>query len=390
MNDADTLEDSTSQTPEMQRSVSTGLDVPQQASHWWQRWPAWAAYVAGAWSLIYGALGLYWTFGGSGFPFGAENDPGGAKLSIMAGVQAETGAPVIAVLGLTGTVIALAMARTWGRGFSRTVLLAIAWSFGAVLLLVVPDARGLLATALVPLVLIGAPFGWPSENFFDAIPWPVVNQFILIGGGFLWVAATVAYQRRSRNACGNCGRTETDAGWTTPTAAARWGRWTTVVAVIVPLVYAATRLAWELGIPLGISKQILRTGQASGGLWSGVALSTVAVGGAILTLGLIQPWGEVFPRWLPLLAEKRIPIWLAVVPASLVSVLVAMAGLMFVRKTVLGTSFFTLTDGWAAVGPVLLWPIWGAALGAATLAYYYRRRGRCRHCGLGSTPTREN
>ncbi|GAA0242266.1 hypothetical protein [Haladaptatus pallidirubidus] len=362
----------------------------RRVSHTLLRWPAWAAYAASAWSLIYGALGIYWTFGGSGFPFGAANDPEGAALSILAGVQVETAAPVIAAMGLVGAVVGLAMAWTWGRGFSRTVLLGIAWSFAAVLLLVVPDARGLLVTALVPIVLIGAPFGWPSENFFDAIPWPVMNQFVLTGGGFLWVAAAVAYQRRSRNACMNCGRSDTDTGWTTPAAAARWGRWATAVAAIVPLVYATTRLAWELGIPLGISEEILRTGQAGGGLWSGVALSTVAVGGAIFTLGLIQPWGEIFPRWLPLLGGKRVSIWLAVVPASLVSVLVAMAGLMFVRKTVLGNSFFTLTDGWAAIGPVLLWPIWGVALGAATLAYYYRRRGRCRHCGLGRTITGGN
>ncbi len=36
---------------------------------------------------------------------------------------------------------------------------------------------------------------------------------------------------------------------------------------------------------------------------------------------------------------------------------------------------------WAAIAPELLWPVWGAALGAATLAYYYRRRGRCVQCG---------
>ena len=378
-----TLEDSTSQTAEMQQNVFTRFGVPREVSHWWQRWPGWIGYVAGAWSLMYGVLGLYWALGGVGFPFGTENDPEGAALSILAGVQVETGAPVIAVLGLVGAVVALVMAQAWGHGFPRAVLLSIAWSFAAVLLLVVPDARGLLATALVPIVLIGAPFGWPSEHFFDAIPWPVVNQFVLIGGGFLWAAAAVAYQRLSRDACGNCGRTDTAIGWTTPGAAAGWGRWATAVAVIVPLVYATTRLAWELGIPLGISAEILHTGQASGELWSGVALSTVAVGGVFLTLGLIQPWGEVFPRWLPILAGKRVPMWLAVVPASLVSILVITAGLMFVRKTVLGTSFFTLTNGWAAVGPVLLWPIWGVALGAATLAYYYRRRGRCQHCGRG-------
>lgn len=366
--------------------TATGMttDIPE-ASSWWQRWPAWAAYAAGAWSLAYGVLGLYWTFGGTGFPFGTENDPRGAVLSVLAGVQAETGAPVIAALGLVGAVVAVVMARMLGRGVSRVVLLAFAWPAAVALTLILPDFRVLVAVAYVPLFVIGAPFGWPPGNFFDALPWPVVNQFVLIGGGILWAAAAVAYQRRSRDACGNCGRTDTDSGWTTPAAAARWGKWATSVAVIVPLVYAATRWAWALGIPLGISEELLREGQAGGAWMFGAGLATVAVGGAVLTLGLVQPWGEIFPRWIPFLAGKRVPIWLAVVPASLVSVLVTTAGIMFVRLTVTGafseTFSFVGEEDWAALAPELLWPIWGAALSAATLAYYYRRRGRCRHCG---------
>jgi hypothetical protein len=38
-------------------------------------------------------------------------------------------------------------------------------------------------------------------------------------------------------------------------------------------------------------------------------------------------------------------------------------------------------QNWAALTPGLLWPLWGATLAAATLAYYYRRRGRCERCG---------
>lgn len=40
-----------------------------------QRLPVgiWATYAAGAWPLVYGALGLFWATGGGGFPFG-END----------------------------------------------------------------------------------------------------------------------------------------------------------------------------------------------------------------------------------------------------------------------------------------------------------------------------
>jgi hypothetical protein len=58
---------------------------------------------------------------------------------------------------------------------------------------------------------------------------------------------------------------------------------------------------------------------------------------------------------------------------------------MFVRLTLRGAiseSFtFVGQEDWAALAPELLWPLWGVALAAATLAYYYRRRGMCIQCG---------
>ena len=354
---------------------------------WWRRWPGWIGYVAAAWSLAYGLLGLYWTLGGAGFPFG-KNDPG-AALSILGGVRAGFGAPVIAALGLAGAVVAVVMARTRRqRGMLRVALLGFAWVAAATLTLAIPDYRVLVAVAYTPIVVIGAPFGWPpGVSILDVFPWPVVNQFICIGGGLLWAATAAAYGRRSRGACERCGRDDAGAGWTRPDSAARWGRWATYVAVIIPVLYAVTRWAWALGFPLGISEEFLHEGQEVGLWWAGAALATLAVGGAILTLGLVQRWGEVFPPWIPLLGGERVPIPLAVVPVSLVAVLVTTAGLMFVRLTVTGRLGAILgvgvlsAENWAALAPELLWPLWGAALGAATLAYYYRRRGKCEHCG---------
>ena len=103
----------------------------------------------------------------------------------------------------------------------------------------------------------------------------------------------------------------------------------------------------------------------------------------MLTFGLVERWGEVFPRWIPILGCRQVPLALAVVPASIVAVLVTNAGLMFWRTTLtggfpLGDMLITLGDSWAALAPELLWPLWGAALGGATLAYYLRRRGEDR------------
>jgi hypothetical protein len=195
----------------------------------------------------------------------------------------------------------------------------------------------------------------------------VLNQFVCIAGGAAWAATALAYQRRTR--------VGPAPEWTQPTRAARWGRWATGIGAILPLVYAATRLAWLFGLPLGVTEEFLVLGQSQGAFGAGASLATVAIVGSVLTLGLTQRWGEVFPRWLPGLGGRPVPLWLAVVPAVLVALLVTNAGLTFWRRTLLGTTAFTLTGGnWAALLPELLWPLWGAALGAATLAYYLRRR----------------
>src|SRR5215207_5180964 len=277
----------------------------------WGRWPEWIGYVAAAWSLLYGLLGLYWALGGVGFPFGSNNDPNAAAESILGGAQVGVVAPVIAGLGLVGALAAVAMARGWGsrgRGILHAALLVFAWGATVALLLVIPDRRVLMAVAYAPIFLVGAPFGWPPVNYFEiALPWPVINQFVCIAGGFLCAGAAVAYGRRTRGACAYCGRSDAGGGWTTPSAAARWGRWATYVAVIVPLPYAAIRWAWALGIPFGITEEFLREGQEIG-LWrAGACLSTVDLVGAILTLGLVQRWGEVFPRWMVGLSSRRVP-----------------------------------------------------------------------------------
>ena len=183
--------------------------------------------------------------------------------------------------------------------------------------------------------------------------------------------------RLTRGACVACGRRTISSRWTIPAAAARWGRWGVAFAVVAPLAYATTRLAWVVGIPLGISESLLR--QVRGEMMGAAAgLASVAICGAILTIGLVRPWGEVFPRWIPHLRGRRVPPALAIVPASFVAVLVFAAGLGIVRDVV--REGLPAVD-WLAHAPGLLWPFWGLGLGAATLAYHYRRRGRCWRCG---------
>jgi hypothetical protein len=57
-------------------------------------------------------------------------------------------------------------------------------------------------------------------------------------------------------------------------------------------------------------------------------------------------------------------------------VLTVPAGLALVTEPTLAEA---LGGGEYAGAPALLWPVWGVALMAATVAYARRRQGRCPH-----------
>jgi hypothetical protein len=155
--------------------------------------------------------------------------------------------------------------------------------------------------------------------------------------------------------------------------------------MVVPVLYALTRYAWALGFPLGISEESLRSGQESGTWISGLFLANFGLVGAALMLGLVQHWGEVFPRWMIGLAGRRVPIALAVVPASIVSVLLMVGGISILSNynQMAGAAAASGQDMGIVVGPTTLFPLWAVSLTVATLGYYYRRRGPCGICGRG-------
>jgi len=339
-------------------------------------WPTWSARASAIWSALFGCLGVWWVSHPTDFPFGVGPSTGPAS-SLWVGLRPETGAPLVALIGFIGAAVAMLMSRRRPNAPARVPLLAFAFAMTAMLLVLVPDARVLAAAAYAPIFLVGAPFGWPPVSYWHSIPWPIWYQFGCIAGGFMWGATALAFFRLTRGACVACGRRGAPARWTTPAAAARWGRWGVGFAVVAPLAYATTRLAWVVGIPLGISESLLRQVRTEM-IGAAAGLASVAICGAILTMGLVRPWGEIFPRWMPIVRGRRVPPALAIVPASFVAVLVFAAGLGITRDVLRGG--FPTVD-WLASAPGLLWPLWGIGLGAATLAYHYRRRGRCARCG---------
>ncbi|CAH2716783.1 hypothetical protein BACCIP111895_03971 [Neobacillus rhizosphaerae] len=335
-----------------------------------KHWPSWIGYMAVVWSLLYGAMHLYWLIRGEGYPF--KNDSLGLFSALVTYLPARVGGIVFVILGLLGIGIGIAMQKSWGRMLPRWLFLTYAWVFAAALLLFIPDISLIAAMAY-------------AFMFKFAFNWQMFNQIVCIIGALLWISTAVVYYRRTRNACEYCGRTEHDK----PSLLLRWGRWITIIAALAPLPYALTRFAWALNIPLGVDAQFLRdfsniNPMANITEW---VFGSVCIGGGILTLGLIQKWGEVFPRWFPFIGGKRVPILLAVIPASIVAIAVTAAGLVFtfsffaVTFHLMPADDILLSSIGGAIGPMLFWVPWGITLGLATIAYYYRRRGRCLHCG---------
>ena len=358
-------------------------------------WRRWAPYAAVAWSLVYAALGIYWAVSGRGFPYptAAASDTMGPMIGRLGPGVAWI---VVIMAGIPAAAMGVAMLRGVRSRALRPLFMAVGALLSGVLLLLMTGLTLLVLLGYVPYVVVhiftNAAVG---QRYLQSLTgWPVVHQLLCLIGGFLWLAATVSYGRRSGDACVYCGRRAGPEGWQTPSQAARWGRIAVYVSMVAPVFYALTRYAWALGFALGMSEQDLRRGQGNGMWISGLFLATFGLVGVVLTFGLVQRWGEVFPRWMIGLAGRRVPIALAVVPASLVSVLLMVGGIVVWSHLprMVATLAAGGSDGMAivgemvfAVGAVLLFPVWGVALAVAALAYYYRRRTPCGMCGRGGS-----
>ncbi len=352
-------------------------------------WQRWAPYAAVAWSLGYAVLGIYWAVSGGGFPYAPRDVAEG--IGPMVGQFGPVAAWIFVIAeGIPAAAVGAAMLR--GERRMRPLLIAAGTLFGAVPLLMMVELNLLIELAYIPFgifnLLTGTEFGGIYLESLYQSRWTILLQVLCLTGGFLWLAATLVYTRQSGDACPYCGRRDGPEGWNSPANAARWGRIAVYAAMVVPVFYGFTRYAWALGIPLGMTEEHWRQGQASGEWISGLFLANFGLLGAVLTLGLVQRWGEVFPRWMIGLAGRRVPMALAVVPAAIMSVLLMVGGIA-VWSGLAGMSEAageTLDVG-IIVGPVLLFPAWSIALAAATLGYYYRRRGPCDVCARGASGT---
>jgi hypothetical protein len=361
--------DITQTTSPLQARPTANLPEPLRRSTRWTTAGAALAAAGGLGALIAGLTG-HGTTSSEAYP----------SLSLTMGMpvaQVSLLLAAAAALVCAGLLALGAIARAVGRGRAaagssraRTAL-AIAVPVIAIAALVSTcDANPLALAGYLPAVLIGSLFSSHWREVLVSLPTAELGSQLAVAG--VAVVAIIATLRALDALRGGASLPR----WQQPAAAARWGRTAVAVAVAVPLLYAATRIMWVLGFPLGFDVEAYE--ETGGEINNGLVLAAGALVGSILTIGLVRPWGERFWAWFPGLGGKRVPVGLAVVPASIVAALILPAGVSMIVASVgqLGiASIGDLVDNWAAIGVTFLWPIWSIALAVATWAYALRRRG---------------
>jgi hypothetical protein len=327
-------------------------DVAATRSRSWLRpwWWAWAAL--GACAAILGAVAAQSML--PGLPGGQDYTSGFAPW--WATVTAAT-------LGAVAMLPAAGWPRVRRAWVPRRVVLAAGW--GACVLLVW-SAAGVVFDVLRVAAVLGIP-GLPP-----VVDWPgLVTRAAALGGAALLAPAIVCYQRASRGGCAGCGRA--------PSATTRPTAWLGYAAFGLAFPYPLLKLYWALGGALGWGGDFARHGAVGETLMLGV--------GATLSLALVQQWGRVVPRWVPLVAGKRVARWLVLIPAwAATAVLVTMGALVAFGSL---SQALGLVDGparFSGAGRVVFlvyggWLLFGLALGGATWAYQQQTRARCGQCG---------
>ncbi|MEU8118007.1 hypothetical protein AB0C21_04780 [Spirillospora sp. NPDC049024] len=169
--------------------------------------------------------------------------------------------------------------------------------------------------------------------------------------------------------------------WATPEGARRWGRIATIAAGLCPLTYGLVRLTWLTPWPIGL----MGSEDNPATRMQGAGLGVAAVGGTVLTLGLIARWGERFPRWVPVVGGRPVPPRMAVIPGGVVAAAACVAAPGFV---VHGLESDGMGVGMVMALLIFPFPIWGPLLAAAVLAYRLRRAPSAGPGGAASAAAR--
>lgn len=128
-----------------------------------------------------------------------------------------------------------------------------------------------------------------------------------------------------------------------------------------------------------------------------VFLSVLSEALAFTAFGLIARWGEVFPRWVPVLRGRRVPTMTALIPAATGAALLTLLFTLLIPVAEISGTTIRGADlpgdspsevgGWQTISfyvcytPLILW---GPLLAALTVAYGKRRRAEAVTVAVGA------
>ncbi|MCT2592918.1 hypothetical protein LHJ74_23895 [Streptomyces sp. N2-109] len=160
----------------------------------------------------------------------------------------------------------------------------------------------------------------------------------------------------------------------------RWAVRAAHLTVLCVLPSSLWRSLLAVGVPLGYSAEVMRENyQAPGsGTVYMLGLSLLAEVLAFLTLGLVRPWGEAVPRWVPVLGGRPVVPRTAVRVAAAGAVLLTLVFTVvpLVQTFVVDPGAGELDGGWLWLMRACYLPVlaWGPLLACVTLSYHRRHR----------------
>ncbi|GIN02734.1 hypothetical protein [Planomonospora venezuelensis] len=320
---------------------------------WWRRWGSWPGSTASGAAAVYGCVLLVAAL------TGYRSFLGVTDLGLP-----DVTWPGAAVL-LTGSVVAAATVRPWGVRVPPGAVSAGAWGVAALAL----TGSCWVLLNLIQLVLTGT----VTDRHGNSDWVTFAERLCLAVVGALFVATALAHARRSAGVCPRCGRAHSPqvAGrrHPVPHAAPPAVRRIAYAGCCAFLPYLTLHALGAAGVP-GIEPGGFRP------TWSMVLAGVCGVGLAVfLLLGLVRPWGMVFPRWTLWLAGRRVPRFLPLAPVWLLAPTLALYGTgsgVLAGAGILGDGLFGI--GGAAS---LAFGGYGWALAIAAVSYQSRTRPVC-------------
>lgn len=161
-------------------------------------------------------------------------------------------------------------------------------------------------------------------------------------------------------------------------AVPRWAVWAAWATVLCTAPSCVWRVAAGFGVDVGFTGELGRLYHGPSFIFYVWTLTIVSQAAAFLSFGLVRPWGERVPKWMPWLRGRRIPPLVAIVPATIGALTVTTATAVIALMDGGPLSHPDFPHGTAGLvlricyAPLL---VWGPLLLAITVDYARRRYG---------------